>query len=49
VGGDPSGRVRETITKEMAAAEAAVPNKVCEFILQIPGMLLKRIKIKINV
>lgn len=35
--GEASGRTRETITKQMEAAEASVPNKVCEFILQIPG------------
>ncbi|KAK7498578.1 hypothetical protein BaRGS_00010238 [Batillaria attramentaria] len=37
VGGNPSGRVREVITKQMEAAEAAAPHKQCEFILQIPG------------
>ncbi|KAK7113041.1 filamin-A-like isoform X2 [Littorina saxatilis] len=37
VAGDPSGRVRETVTKQMEAAEATNPNKLCEFILQIPG------------
>lgn len=37
VGGSASGRIRETITKEMPAAEAAIPHKLCEFILQIPG------------
>ncbi|KAL8592277.1 hypothetical protein ACOMHN_036911 [Nucella lapillus] len=37
VEGTPSGRIRETITKQMEAAEACVPNKLCEFILQIPG------------
>ncbi|XP_076459972.1 filamin-A-like isoform X2 [Babylonia areolata] len=37
VGGTPSGRIRETITRQMEAAEASVPGKMCEFILQIPG------------
>ncbi|KAL8614771.1 hypothetical protein ACOMHN_017752 [Nucella lapillus] len=37
VGGSTSGRVRETISKQMEAAEASIPNKTCEFILQIPG------------
>ncbi|XP_025077978.1 filamin-A-like isoform X3 [Pomacea canaliculata] len=37
VGGNPSGRIRETVQKQMEAAEASVPHKPCEFILQIPG------------
>lgn len=37
VGGNPSGRIRETVQKQMEAAEASVPHKSCEFILQIPG------------
>ena len=37
VGGNPSGRSRETITRQVEAAEASVINKQCEVILQIPG------------
>ncbi|XP_076455178.1 filamin-A-like isoform X2 [Babylonia areolata] len=37
VGGTESGRVRETINKQMEAAEASNPGKACDFILQIPG------------
>lgn len=37
VGGEPSGRLRETITKDMDQAEAITPNTFCEFLLKIPG------------
>ncbi|XP_067672401.1 filamin-A-like isoform X3 [Haliotis asinina] len=37
VGGNPSGRVRETVTKQMEAASASEPGNMCTFILQIPG------------
>jgi len=37
VKGDPSGRIRETITREMEQAEAINPNTRCEFLLKIPG------------
>ncbi|XP_041363463.1 filamin-A-like isoform X1 [Gigantopelta aegis] len=35
--GSPSGRLRETITREMKSAQAVEPNKMCQFILCIPG------------
>ncbi|BFZ03233.1 hypothetical protein BsWGS_06272 [Bradybaena similaris] len=37
VGGNPSGRIRETVTKEMETAEAVLPGTQAEFILKIPG------------
>lgn len=37
VSGDPSGRVRETLTKEMAQAEPVKKGQQCELILKIPG------------
>uniref|UniRef100_A0A0B7AYU4 Uncharacterized protein n=1 Tax=Arion vulgaris TaxID=1028688 RepID=A0A0B7AYU4_9EUPU len=37
VGGDISGRVRETISKEMETADAISPGTAAEFILKIPG------------
>ena len=37
VGGEPSGRIRETVTREMEQAEAVTPNTKCEFLLKIPG------------
>lgn len=37
VTGQPSGRVRETVTREMEQAEAVTPNTKCEFLLKIPG------------
>lgn len=38
VGGEPSGRVRVTETKEIAAAGYTGPGSKCEFQLKIPGM-----------
>ncbi|XP_052761429.1 filamin-A-like isoform X2 [Mya arenaria] len=35
--GDPSGRIRETVSREMEQAEAIQPNTKCEFLLKIPG------------
>jgi len=37
VGGNPSGRVRETVTKEMGQAEPVPPGGPTKFILRIPG------------
>ncbi|XP_052265611.1 filamin-A-like isoform X1 [Dreissena polymorpha] len=37
VGGEPSGRVRETVTREMEQAEPVMPKTKCEFLLKIPG------------
>uniref|UniRef100_A0A0B7A146 Filamin n=1 Tax=Arion vulgaris TaxID=1028688 RepID=A0A0B7A146_9EUPU len=37
VGGNPSGRVRETVTWEMETAQAVSPGTQSEFILRIPG------------
>lgn len=37
VGGKPSGRVRETVTKEIAPVGYAGPGNKCEFQLKIPG------------
>ena len=37
VGGEPSGRVRETITKDIRDAEVSGPGSKCEFQLKIPG------------
>lgn len=37
VAGEPSGRKRETVTREMEQAEAVQPNQKCEFLLKIPG------------
>ncbi|XP_050390221.1 filamin-A [Patella vulgata] len=37
VKGNPSGRIRETVQKQMEAAEASSPGKQCTFILKIPG------------
>ena len=37
VGGEPSGRVRETITKDIRDAEVTGPGSKCEFQLKIPG------------
>lgn len=41
VGGEPSGRVRETVDKDIAVAETTGPGSRCEFQLKIPGKLLK--------
>lgn len=37
VEGEPSGRIRETVTKTMEQAEPVKKNQNCEFYLQIPG------------
>lgn len=37
VGGKPSGRVRETVTKEIAPVGYSGPGNKCEFQLKIPG------------
>ncbi|XP_012936132.1 filamin-A [Aplysia californica] len=37
VGGNPSGRVRETVVKEMGQADATNAGTTAEFILKIPG------------
>lgn len=37
VGGKPSGRIRETIEKEMIQAEPVKKGTKCEFLLKIPG------------
>lgn len=37
VGGEPSGRVRETVTKDIAAVGYSGPGTKCEFQLKIPG------------
>ncbi|XP_063444322.1 filamin-A-like isoform X4 [Mytilus trossulus] len=37
VGGEPSGRLRETIEKEMVQAEPVKKGTKCEFLLKIPG------------
>ena len=37
VGGEPSGRVRETVTVNIKEAEATGPGSKCEFQLKIPG------------
>ena len=37
VGGQPSGRVRETTSKSIREAEATGPGSKCEFQLKIPG------------
>ncbi|XP_053387060.1 filamin-A-like isoform X2 [Mercenaria mercenaria] len=37
VAGEPSGRKRETVSREMEQAEAVQPNTRCEFLLKIPG------------
>jgi filamin len=37
VGGEPSGRVRETVTKDINAVSATAPGSKCEFQLKIPG------------
>ncbi|XP_059167482.1 filamin-A-like, partial [Physella acuta] len=37
VGGNPSGRVRETVTKEMEPAQAVSAGTPAEFVLRIPG------------
>ena len=44
VGGDPSGRIRETITKDMEQAEAITPNTFCQFLLKIPGKSIHSVK-----
>ena len=44
VGGDPSGRIRETITKDMEQAEAITPNTFCQFLLKIPGKSMHSVK-----
>ncbi|KAK7003390.1 hypothetical protein BgiMline_004839 [Biomphalaria glabrata] len=41
VGGNPSGRVRETITKDVEPAAAISAGSPSEFVLQIPGNCLK--------
>jgi hypothetical protein len=37
VEGEPSGRIRETVVKNMEQAEPVKKNQHCEFYLQIPG------------
>lgn len=37
VAGEPSGRVRETVSREMEQAEAVQAGTRCEFLLKIPG------------
>lgn len=37
VAGEPSGRIRETVTKQVAAAGGTGPGSKCEFQLVIPG------------
>ena len=37
VEGEPSGRLRETVSKTMEQAEPVKKNQHCEFYLQIPG------------
>lgn len=37
VGGEPSGRIRETLDKEMVQAEPVKKGTKCEFLLKIPG------------
>ena len=37
VGGEPSGRVRETVCKDIAAVGYTGPGTKCEFQLKIPG------------
>ena len=39
VGGEASGRIRETVTKQVGAAPAIGPGSKCEFQLVIPGRL----------
>ena len=39
VGGDPSGRQRNTVVKEIAAVGAIGKGAKCEFQLKIPGKL----------
>lgn len=39
VGGEPSGRIRETLDKEMVQAEPVKKGTKCEFLLKIPGNL----------
>ena len=36
-GGKPSGRVRETITKDINPVAPTSPGSNCEFMLKIPG------------
>ena len=43
IGGKPSGRVRETITKEIEAASPTGPGVKCELQLKIPGRLTSKI------
>jgi filamin len=38
VSGEPSGRIRETLDKEMVQAEPVKKGTKCEFLLKIPGM-----------
>ena len=37
VGGQASGRIRETVTKAIAECSPAGPGSKCEFQLKIPG------------
>jgi hypothetical protein len=37
VGGESSGRVRETVTKDIKEVSATAPGSKCEFQLKIPG------------
>ena len=46
VGGEPSGRVRETITKDIRDAEVSGPGSKCEFQLKIPGKFLTPVVVK---
>ena len=38
VGGDPSGRSRETVTRQIQAAELVSVGQKCDLQLRIPGM-----------
>jgi len=38
VGGEPSGRIRETKTIQVQNAELVSPNQTCTLQLKIPGM-----------
>jgi len=37
VGGEPSGRVRETVTKQIQAAEVVIKGQKCDLQLRLPG------------
>jgi filamin len=38
IGGEPSGRVRECVTKQIQPAEMVVANQPCLLQLKMPGM-----------